>query len=473
MKREILRVNELNYADEEGQSLNHVSFFLTAGDRAALVGLAASGRDTLVGILTGTREADLDSFGLFLDGKRLFDQEELVSRVYRMSPALRMIDTWSVAEYLLLMEHGNAGSVLLRHRVIQDRAEKCLGQFGIALDPARTISRLSELERWLLDLARAMLSGARVLLIEDEFDGMRETEIDAFARALDEIVAENAAVIVNSHSDLVSGKLSDRYLIFKNGKIVKKCKKEFITGPEQLERFFLGRSVRSKKKTLDVYEKETREDEEIVYRIFRMRLPDGSRQNLYFRKGTVTTFLVSDEKRKRHFFQCVSGLWNPPGCYRIVDGKRCWSMSEAAMVEKRLALIEALGDPKEIFTNLDLGDNLLLPSLRKISGPEYLKNAGKLSALLSEGMLKSGLLSENGEGRRDVNDIICITLERWFVFHPQVLFLLNPFMRCDAYGSMVVRSYIRKFALHDTAVIIVKSRDEYVGDLSDQILDLG
>ncbi|MCR4907210.1 MAG: hypothetical protein K5985_00135 [Lachnospiraceae bacterium] len=473
MKREILRINELNYTDNEGRRLKDVSFYLASGDRAALMGLANSGRDALVGVLTGSFEADFSSCGVFLNGERIISQRLLTPAVYRMSPALRMIGSWSVAEYLLLMEHGYPGNIIISRRAMEERTQEILSSFGIEIDASNPISRLSELEKWLLELVRAMQEGVRILLIEDEFDSLREEEIDIFAGRLKEIASDKAAVIVNSHSDLVSGKLSERYLIFKNGGIVKKCRKAYITGPEQLERFFLSGSVRSRKKTMDVYQKEPREDEEIIYRIFRMRLPDGSRRDLYFRKGAVTTFLISDEKQKRNFFNCVSGLWTNIGCYRILNGKRFRSMTEDTMVEKRLVVIRALGDPGEIFTNMDLGDNLLLPSLRKISGFEYLKNGGRLSVLLSETVRKSGILSDTAEERQDVNDIICITLERWFVFRPQVLFMLEPFARCDAYGSMVVRSYIRKFAMNGTAVVLIKSRDEYVGDLSDQILNLG
>ena len=75
-------------------------------------------------------------------------------------------------------------------------------------------------------------------------------------------------------------------------------------------------------------------------------------------------------------------------------------------------------------------------------------------------------------GSLEINDVISMTLERWYIYNPRVLILFEPFVMCDAYGVSIVKSYIKKFVSRGTAVIMIKSREEYVEDISDQIIRL-
>lgn len=80
--------------------------------------------------------------------------------------------------------------------------------------------------------------------------------------------------------------------------------------------------------------------------------------------------------------------------------------------------------------------------------------------------------ADEAAGDLEINDIISITLERWYIYNPKVLVLFEPFVQCDVYGVSLVKSYIKKFANKGTAVIIIKSREEYVEDISDQIISI-
>ncbi len=72
----------------------------------------------------------------------------------------------------------------------------------------------------------------------------------------------------------------------------------------------------------------------------------------------------------------------------------------------------------------------------------------------------------------DVNELIRLTLERWYIYRPAMIILYEPFIECDPYGVSLVREYIKRFADRKTAVIIIKSRDEYIADISDHIFEI-
>ena len=121
---------------------------------------------------------------------------------------------------------------------------------------------------------------------------------------------------------------------------------------------------------------------------------------------------------------------------------------------------------------MSAGENLLIPSLRKISSFEYIANSSKIPRMLGEELMQTEIAPESTAENLGVNDIISITLERWYIYNPKVLILFEPFARCDLMGVSIVKSYIKKFANRGTAVIIIKSREEYVEDISDQIISV-
>ncbi len=75
-------------------------------------------------------------------------------------------------------------------------------------------------------------------------------------------------------------------------------------------------------------------------------------------------------------------------------------------------------------------------------------------------------------GSLKINELIQLTLERWRIFNPNVLVLLEPFALCDVKDVSVVKSYIKKFSQNGTTVIIVNTREEYVEDISDRIINI-
>lgn len=114
----------------------------------------------------------------------------------------------------------------------------------------------------------------------------------------------------------------------------------------------------------------------------------------------------------------------------------------------------------------------MLPSMCKISPMEYVAMSRKISRMLTGEMKISE--SEQRELAEDlgINDLIKMTLERWYIYNPKVLILFEPFAQCDANGVSIVKTYIDKFRRLGTSVVIIKTRGEYIEEISDQIISI-
>ena len=332
---------------------------------------------------------------------------------------------------------------------------------------------VSELEKRIVDVVKAKWNRKKILIVEDEFEGMGPEDIRSFGAAVKRLIAGDMGVVINSHSDMVLSLLSEKYVIFKKGRIVKKCRKDYIKNGLHLEKFLLGGGVISKKKGLDSYMLEEQEGEgKPVYRIEGLQMSSGKIHDFNFLRGEIVTFLALDGKVKEGLFMILSGRRAAPYISCVLNSRVYRAADFSDYVREKVVSVMHMGSEEEVFAGMSAGENLLIPSLRKISSLEYIANSSKIPRMLGEELGQSEVAPDAAADSLGVNDIINITLERWYIYNPKVLILFEPFARCDLMGVSIVKSYIKKFANRGSAVIIIKSREEYVEDISDQIISV-
>lgn len=472
MKKEILRINNLSVSSSPMQKVENVTLYILEGDMVGFLGLAYSGKDLTVRILSGDMPDELRRNHIYIGGRRISGNVQMQRAVYRIAASNYIIDNWSVAEYVGLVESGWFQLIWKRRR-LEEQIKTFFDKLHVELDVSRKMKELSELEKRIVDVVKAKWQGKKLLIIEDEFEGMRPESIRVFASAVKRMAAGDMGVIINSHSDMVLSLLSEKYVIFKKGRIVKKCRKDYIKSSLHLEKFLLGSSVISKKKGLDSYMLEEQESEgKPVYRIEGLRMSTGKVQNFNFLKGEIVTFLALNGKIKERLFMVLSGREAAPYTSCVLGSRMYRTADFSDYVREKVVSVMHMGSEEEVFAGMSAGENLLIPSLRKISSFEYIANSSKIPRMLGEELVQTEIAPESTADNLGVNDIISITLERWYIYNPKVLILFEPFARCDLMGVSVVKSYIKKFANRGTAVIIIKSREEYVEDISDQIISV-
>ena len=470
MKKEILRINNLNYEYAEARKLKNISLCILEGECVGFFGLAYSGKDLLVRLLNGEAEEGAQDYFVYIDGRKVNGQA-LREMVYHMTESNFMIDDWTVAEYIGLVNAGWWGMVF-RKRSLEEEIRQYFEKLSIDIDVGRVLKDLTEFEKRIVDLAKAIRRGARLAVIEDEFEGMTQDAMETFAATMKRLTKGRMAVIVNSHSNMVLSTLSDKYVIFSRGHIVKKCSKSYIRDMAHLESFFIGDSgiyggILPKSRLPG-----QPAGRDTVYRVCGVRLQKERREDFCFARGEAVTFLVLDRRRKERLFTLFSGREGEEGVYYMLEDERYDRISIDVPARKKIVSIRHLGGMDEIFAEMTVGENLLLPSLDKISSLEYITSSGGFSRMLTQDMVVGEAEQDRAARNLGINDRIGMTLERWYIYNPLALVLFEPFAQCDAYGVSIVRSYIRKFTARGASVIMIKSRDEYVEDISDRIVNI-
>jgi hypothetical protein len=87
--------------------------------------------------------------------------------------------------------------------------------------------------------------------------------------------------------------------------------------------------------------------------------------------------------------------------------------------------------------------------------------------------VSNNALASNGS-IQDLSDRenITLLLERWLIFRPEVLILVDPYLKTDEVGCGIVTDYIQKFTSEGVAVIILASKPYRLESICDRIINI-
>ncbi len=223
-------------------ALDHVDFAARGGEIHALVGENGAGKSTLVGILGGASAPDTGH--VVMDGARrsfASPRDAWAAGIHVIHQELMLFPKLSVAENIFLGVE--AGMGLVRRRRWQDAAARLLESLGHRLDPCRSAGTLSVADQQMVEIARALASRARVLVLDEPSAVIAGDEVDALMERLREMREGGVAIVYISHRLEEVFALADRVTVLKDGRRVATRPIENLT-QDALTTMMIGRAVK-------------------------------------------------------------------------------------------------------------------------------------------------------------------------------------------------------------------------------------
>ena len=227
------------------RAVDEVSFTLGDGEVAALIGPNGAGKSTLFNLIDGQLAADA-GHARFLDHRldllstaartrlgigRTFQVAQAfasMTALQNAQVALSAVDAPLSIGAPLWNRHAEAARVLLAQVGLAERAD----------DPASTLA-YGDLKR--LELALALATSPRLLLMDEPTAGMAPGERTALMRLVVELAAaRRMAVLFTEHSmDVVFG-FARRVLVLSAGRLVADGQPEAVRADPEVRRVYLG-----------------------------------------------------------------------------------------------------------------------------------------------------------------------------------------------------------------------------------------
>jgi len=224
-------------------ALDGVSIRVMPGEVHALVGQNGAGKSTLMKTLSGAHSPD--SGEMFLDGKRYAPRHPLEGRklgVAMIYQELSLAPHLSVMENVLLgMEPATLG--FLHWADMRRRAQDALAMLGHGhLDVRRPTAGLSPATQQIVEIARALAIGCRVLVLDEPTSSLTQSDVQAMFQMIRRLKAQGQAIVYISHFLEEVRTIADRFTVLRDGKTVGGGEAK-TTPPEKMVELMVGRSV--------------------------------------------------------------------------------------------------------------------------------------------------------------------------------------------------------------------------------------
>jgi branched-chain amino acid transport system ATP-binding protein len=214
----LLQLENLNKSYGGVAALRGVSFAVAAGEIVGLMGANGAGKTTAFSLIAGTQRPTKGE--IWFDGKRIDGKPAYATaragiartfQIVRPFGGLRVIDNLVIAALY--------GSQRERSRTIaEDRARDILDEVGLVRYATRPAATLTLAGQKRLEMARAIATGPRLLLLDEVLAGLTASEIE---EALDIVRAvhdrHNLTLIVIEHVMRALTRLCGRIIVLHHG----------------------------------------------------------------------------------------------------------------------------------------------------------------------------------------------------------------------------------------------------------------
>jgi ABC-type sugar transport system ATPase subunit len=216
----LLTVDQLTKSYDGVQALREASLTVRGGEIHALLGENGAGKSTLIKVLAGATRPDAGAITFF--GERVdfgSRAESIRSGISVIFQRANLVPQLTVAQNVLL---GNEDARLgfLRDRGQRHAIEDVLSRIGADIDLNRTADSLRSSERQLVEIARALLQDARLLILDEPTASLGTEEVDQLHATLLDLRASGMGIIYVSHRLAEVLSVSDRITVLRDGRTV-------------------------------------------------------------------------------------------------------------------------------------------------------------------------------------------------------------------------------------------------------------
>ncbi len=202
-------------------ALADVNLAVQAGEVHALVGENGAGKSTLMKVLSGAVRPDAGR--ILLDGEPFMPANPLAARaagVAMIYQELNLAPHMNVEQNVTLgAERHTAG--LIRPASHRRRIVDILARLGRPdIRPDTPVQRLSAAERQVVEIARALLADARVLVMDEPTSSLGLADIEQLFAVIGRLRTEGVAIVYISHFLEEVQRVAQRYTVLRDGRHV-------------------------------------------------------------------------------------------------------------------------------------------------------------------------------------------------------------------------------------------------------------
>ncbi len=449
--------------------LKRTSFELRAGEIHALLGGNGAGKSTLMKILTGVYAPDggqIEIYGLPVHFRSARDAK--AAGIAMIFQELSLVPTLSVAQNICLNRELHTRFGLIDEAACTGIAAETLQQMEVDIDPRQSVASLSTSQRQLVEIAKALSQGARIVIMDEPTASLASNEVDVLFSLCRRLKDRGIAIVYVSHRMEEVFEISDRLTVIRDGVNVLTTETEKATLDEVVAHI-VGQRAKNEFAWHSRAVDRTLEPMVSVSHLTTDRLSDVSFDVFPGEVLGVAGLMGSGRTR---LLRTLFGMEKVRGGSIRIAGRSAIFARPDQAIEQHVALVPEDRRSQGLILQHGIRDNIILPLLKKLSRWTFVEDreGSKLVRRLSEDLnivsdstyKPVGLLSGGNQQK--------VVIAKWLGAGANILLLDEPTAGVDVSVKTQILSMIRDLADQGKSVIVVSSELPELLAVSDRIL---
>ncbi len=205
----------------ETKALVDVSLDVKAGECHALVGRNGAGKSTLVALFTGLNRPDTGAIRLAGEpAPAPADRGAWLARVACVYQRSMVVPPLTVAENVFLNRPVGDSRSFVNWRRLRAEAHELMLEWGFDLDVDREASTLTVEQRQIVEIARALSTGARFLILDEPTAALEKAAVDRLFDRVRRLREGGVGVLYISHHLEEIYEICQRVSVLRDGELV-------------------------------------------------------------------------------------------------------------------------------------------------------------------------------------------------------------------------------------------------------------
>jgi rhamnose transport system ATP-binding protein len=442
---------------------------LYPGEAHGLVGENGAGKSTLVKILAGVHQPDA--------GRLLLDGEEAVFDGAKQSQAAgiaiifqepTLFPDLTVAENIFVGVQPLKRFRRIDTRRMRREAAAVFEQLGVRLDVDRIARGLSIADQQLVEIAKALTSNARVIVMDEPTAALTSSEVDRLFRIVETLRERGAALLFISHRLEEVFAICQRVTVMRDGRHVLTTPIAEQSIPSVI-RAMVGRDMDA------LFPKVPAEAGEVVLRVDRLTR-EGVFTDISFevRAGQIVALAGLVGAGRTEVARAIFGIDRFDAGSVELAGQRLPAGSPSAAMAAGIGLVPEDRRQQGLVMDFSIERNIALASLDRVQRAGLIPRGAErrfardwaLRLQLKYGRLTNPVWTLSGGNQQKA------VLAKWLARKPRLLIVDEPTRGIDVGTKAEVHRLLSELAGQGVAVLMISSELPEVLGMADRVVVL-
>ena len=474
MSEYVLEMIDVSKSFPGVKALDHAQLKLRPGRVHALMGENGAGKSTLMKCMFGIYK--MDHGQIKIDGQPVTvsdPMDALNKGIAMVHQELQPIPARTVGENIFLgrypMKKFLGFIPVIDHKKMYEDTAGLLKKVRMHFDPRQKVGDLSVSQMQSVEIAKAVSANCRVLILDEPTSSLTANEVEALFRIIEDLKAENVAIVYISHKMDEILRISDDVTIMRDGCYIGTWEAKELT-TEKIITQMVGREL------TNLYPPRENQPGETVFEVKNFTsINPRSFRNVSFtlRKGEILGVGGLVGAQRTELMEGLFGIRSHTTGTILYKGKELRINRPKDAIDQGIAMLTEDRRGSGIMGVLSVADNISISSLSKYLDYGFAINSGKVEQLVKDNVEKMNIKTPSSKTQiksLSGGNQQKVLVGRWLANNPDILILDEPTRGIDVGAKYEIYCIIADLAKEGKSIIMISSEMSELIGMSDRIM---